>query len=109
MVNPLEPRIIRLDAISDVREALARIEERQAAMMETTATAAQLTQMRGELSSQMAESLDELSGQIQRLWRRVESLPTVWTMVTAIVAGQAVLAGLIAAVAFGVVHIMGLI
>jgi hypothetical protein len=44
---------------------------------------------------------------VAELRGRVSQLPSAWLMVTAIVAGQVALAGLIAAVVFGVAHLIG--
>jgi tetrahydromethanopterin S-methyltransferase subunit B len=89
----IESRVGALEsAVGDIRMALARIEER----LSTLATREQVAELRGSLESQIGQ-----------LRGAVSTLPTAWVMVTAIVAGQVALAGLIAAVTFGLAHLMG--
>jgi hypothetical protein len=51
--------------------------------------------------------LDTVLIDVAELRGRVSLLPSAWQMITAIVAGQVALAGLIAAVVFGVAHLIG--
>jgi hypothetical protein len=64
--------------------------------MPTLATREQVAELRGSLESQIGQ-----------LRGAVSTLPTAWLMVTAIVAGQVTLAGLIAAITFGLARLMG--
>jgi hypothetical protein len=91
-----DPRVDTMAAtLTDVRATLARIEERSLHL----ATAAQLEQARGEVK--------ELRGEVTGLRGEVARLPSSWLMITTIVGGQATLAALLAAVVFGVAHLLG--
>jgi hypothetical protein len=58
-------------------------------------------------SAQLAELRGDLDAKLERLVGRVEALPTTWQMMTAIIAGQITLAGLLAAALFGAARMFG--
>jgi hypothetical protein len=82
-------RMSRLEEVmADIRVSLARIEARS----EHAAATEQLEALRGEMSL--------IRGMIT-------GIPTTWQMIVAIVSGPVALAGLLAAVIFGVAHVLG--
>ncbi|HLJ04701.1 MAG TPA: hypothetical protein VKT26_00410 [Acetobacteraceae bacterium] len=100
--------------MSDFKATCARIE----AMLPNLATSAQLAELRGDLEVTLARftgefdaKLERFSGtfdaKLERLTGRVEALPTTWQMMTAIIAGQITLAGLLAAALFGAARMFG--
>ncbi len=129
--RPVEPRVSRLEEqMSDLKPILARIE----AVLPHLATAAQVTELKGDLERKFAEfagtvelkhaqfagsleakqaqfagSLEaklaqfagDFNAKLERLTGRVESLPTTWQMITAIIAGQITFAGVLCAAVFG--------
>lgn len=122
----VEPRVSRLDGqMSDLRPILARIE----AILPQLATAAQVAELRGDIDLKLAKFAGEFeskferfagkfeaeqarfaggfNARLERLTGRVESLPTTWQMMTAIIAGQVALAGLMCAAVFGAARWLG--
>jgi hypothetical protein len=124
--RPVEPRVSRLEEqMSDLKPILARIE----AVLPHLATAAQVADLKGDLERKFAEfagaielkqaqfagSLEsrqvqfagEFNAKLERLTGRVESLPTTWQMITAIIAGQITFAGVLCAAMFGAARLTG--
>jgi len=135
--RPVEPRVSRLEEqMSDLKPILARIE----AVLPHLATAAQVTELKGDLERKFAEfagtmelkhaqfagsmgskqaqfagSLEaklaqfagDFNAKLERLMGRVESLPTTWQMITAIIAGQITFAGVLCAAVFGAARLTG--
>jgi hypothetical protein len=124
--HPVEPRVSRLEEqMSDLKPILARIE----AVLPHLATAAQVADLKGDLERKFAEfagaielkqaqfagSLEsrqvqfagEFNAKLERLTGRVESLPTTWQMITAIIAGQITFAGVLCAAMFGAARLTG--
>jgi hypothetical protein len=124
--RPVEPRVSRLEEqMSDLKPILARIE----AVLPHLATAAQVADLKGDLvrkfaefagaielkQAQFAGSLEsrqvqfagEFNAKLERLTGRVESLPTTWQMITAIIAGQITFAGVLCAAMFGAARLTG--
>jgi hypothetical protein len=122
----VEPRVSRLEEqMSDLKPILARIE----AVLPHLATAAQVADLKGDLERKFAEfagaielkqaqfagSLEsrqvqfagEFNAKLERLTGRVESLPTTWQMITAIIAGQITFAGVLCAAMFGAARLTG--
>jgi hypothetical protein len=122
----LEPRVTRLEEnMGDLKAIIARID----AILPHLATAAQVAELRGEIDVKFARfagefdtklerfaggfdsRLERMSGdfsaKLERLTGRVEALPTTWQMLTAIMAGQITLAGLLAAALFGAARMFG--
>ncbi len=60
-----------------------------------------------DLAAALKQSSADLTARIERLYGRVEALPTTWQMMTAIIAGQITLAGLLAAALFGAARMFG--
>jgi phage shock protein A len=134
---PLEPRVSRLEEnMSDFKATCARIEAmlphlatsaqlaelrgdfdvkltRFAAEFDAnlerfgTGFDAKLERNTSELAAALKQSSADLNAKIERLYGRVEALPTTWQMMTAIIAGQITLAGLLAAALFGAAHMFG--
>jgi len=112
---PLEPRVSRHEEnMSDFKATCARIE----AMLPHLATSTQMAELRGDLEVALARftgefdaKLERFAGafdaKLERLTGRVEALPTTWQMMTAIIAGQITLAGLLAAALFGAARMFG--
>jgi len=61
----------------------------------------------GKFDAQQAQFAGDFNARLERLTGRVESLPTAWQMMTAIIAGQVALAGLLCAAIFGAAHLFG--
>jgi hypothetical protein len=113
--GPYDRRVSRLEEqMSDLRPILARIET----ILPQLATAAQVTELRsdidvkfakfaGEFDTKQARFAGEFNAKLERLTGRVESLPTTWQMMTAIIAGQVALAGLLCAAIFGAARLLG--
>jgi hypothetical protein len=68
---------------------------------------AKLERNTNDLAAALKQSSADLNARIERLYGRVEALPTTWQMMTAIIAGQVTLAGLLAAALFGAAHMFG--
>jgi hypothetical protein len=135
--QPVEPRVSRLEEqMSDLRPILARIEA-MLPQLATAAQVAELrgdidvklAKFAGEFDTKLAKFAGEVEGKferfageftteqarfaggfnarLERLTGRVESLPTTWQMMTAIIAGQVALAGLLCAAVFGAARLLG--
>ena len=111
--------------MSDLKPILARIE----AVLPHLATAAQVAELKGDLErkfaeftgtielkqaqfagsmeSRQAQFAGDFNAKLERLTGRVESLPTTWQMITAIIAGQITFAGVLCAVVFGAARLYG--
>lgn len=61
----------------------------------------------GAFNAKFETFAGEFNARLERLTGRVEALPTTWQMMTAIIAGQITLAGLLAAALFGAAHLFG--
>ena len=61
----------------------------------------------GKLEAEQARFAGGFNARLERLTGRVESLPTTWQMMTAIIAGQVALAGLLCAAVFGAARLLG--
>jgi hypothetical protein len=134
---PLGPRVSRLeDQMSDLKPILARIEailphlataaqvaelrgdidlklarlsgefdtklERLAGSFDT-----KLERFAGSFDARLERFAGDFNARLERLTGRVESLPTTWQMLTAIIAGQVTLAGLLCAAVFGAGRLSG--
>jgi hypothetical protein len=97
----VEPRIARLeDAMSGIPVALGRLEER------SVAAEARFDRLDRRLDRTDAK-LDGIAAQLAGISGRLEMMPSTWQMIVAIIGGQVALAGLLAAVIFGVAHLLG--
>lgn len=113
--RPVEPRVSRLEEqMSDLKPILTRLE----AILPHLATAAQVAELKGDLERRLAEFAGEFelkqaqfagefNAKLERLTGRVESLPTTWQMITAIIAGQITFAGVLCAAVFGAARLFG--
>jgi DNA repair exonuclease SbcCD ATPase subunit len=66
-----------------------------------------LAQFAGSLESRQVQFAGDFNAKLERLTGRVESLPTTWQMITAIIAGQITFAGVLCAVVFGAARLYG--
>jgi DNA anti-recombination protein RmuC len=66
-----------------------------------------LERFAGGFDSRLERFAGDFSARLERLTGRVEALPTTWQMLTAIMAGQITLAGLLAAALFGAARMFG--
>lgn len=66
-----------------------------------------LAQFAGSFEARQAQFAGEFNAKLERLTGRVESLPTTWQMITAIIAGQITFAGVLCAVVFGAARLYG--
>jgi hypothetical protein len=66
-----------------------------------------LAQFAGSLDSKQAQFAGDFNAKLERLTGRVESLPTTWHMITAIIAGQITFAGVLCAAVFGAARLTG--
>jgi hypothetical protein len=135
--RPVEPRVSRLEEqMSDLKPILARIEavlphlataaqvadlkgdlERKFAEFAGAIELKQaqfagsqeskLAQFAGSLESRQVQFAGEFNAKLERLTGRVESLPTTWQMITAIIAGQITFAGVLCAAMFGAARLTG--
>jgi hypothetical protein len=124
--RPVDARVSRLEEqMSDLKPILARIE----AVLPHLATAAQVAELKGDLErkfaefagvmelkqaqfagsmeSRQAQFAGDFNAKLERLTGRVESLPTTWQMITAIIAGQITFAGVLCAAMFGAARLTG--
>ena len=124
--RPVDARVSRLEEqMSDLKPILARIE----AVLPHLATAAQVAELKGDLErkfaefagvmelkqaqfagsmeSRQAQFAGDFNAKLERLTGRVESLPTTWQMITAIIAGQITFAGVLCAAMFGAACLTG--
>lgn len=124
--RPVDARVSRLEEqMSDLKPILARIE----AVLPHLATAAQVAELKGDLErkfaefagvmelkqaqfagsmeSRQAQFAGDFNAKLERLTGRVESLPTTWQMITAIIAGQITFAGVLCAAVFGAARLTG--
>jgi hypothetical protein len=124
--RPVDARVSRLEEqMSDLKPILARIE----AVLPHLATAAQVAELKGDLErkfaefagvmelkqaqfagsmeSRQAQFAGDFNAKLERLTGRVESLPTTWQMITAIIAGQITFAGVLCAEVFGAARLTG--
>jgi hypothetical protein len=122
----VDARVSRLEEqMSDLKPILARIE----AVLPHLATAAQVAELKGDLErkfaefagvmelkqaqfagsmeSRQAQFAGDFNAKLERLTGRVESLPTTWQMITAIIAGQITFAGVLCAAVFGAARLTG--
>jgi hypothetical protein len=114
-----ESRVVKLEeAMGDIRVQLAAIAEKLAVLPKLEAKldimSSQVGGVRVELASQlgdmrldMANQLRPVRSDLDNLRGEVARMPSTWAMVVAIIGGQVALAGLIAAVVFGVAHLLG--
>jgi hypothetical protein len=65
------------------------------------------SQFAGSFESKQAQFAGDFNAKLERLTGRVESLPTTWQMITAIIAGQITFAGVLCAVVFGAARLYG--
>jgi hypothetical protein len=135
--RPVEARVSRLEEqMSDLKPILARIEavlphlataaqvaelkgdlERKFAEFTGTIELKQaqfagsmeskLAQFAGSFESKQAQFAGDFNAKLERLTGRVESLPTTWQMITAIIAGQITFAGVLCAAVFGAARLTG--
>jgi hypothetical protein len=61
----------------------------------------------GSFESNRAQFAGDFNAKLERLTGRVESLPTTWQMITAIIAGQITFAGVLCAAVFGAARLTG--
>lgn len=61
----------------------------------------------GKFEAEQARFAGGFNARLERLTGRVESLPTTWQMMTAIITGQVALAGLLCAAVFGAARLLG--
>ena len=124
--RPVDARVSRLEEqMSDLKPILARIE----AVLPHLATAAQVAELKGDLErkfaefagvmelkqaqfagsmeSRQAQFAGDFNAKLERLTGRVESLPTTWQMITAIIAGQITFVGVLCAAVFGAARLTG--
>ena len=66
-----------------------------------------LAQFAGSLESKQVQFAGDFNAKLERLTGRVESLPTTWQMITAIIAGQITFAGVLCAAVFGAARLYG--
>ena len=64
-------------------------------------------QFAGSQESKLAQFAGDFNAKLERLTGRVESLPTTWQMITAIIAGQITFAGVLCAAVFGAARLTG--
>jgi hypothetical protein len=64
-------------------------------------------QFAGSMESKQAQFAGDFNAKLERLTGRVESLPTTWQMITAIIAGQITFAGVLCAAVFGAARLTG--
>ncbi len=135
--RPVEPRVSRLEEqMSDLKPILARIEavlphlataaqvaelkgdlERKFAEFAGTmelkhaqfagSMESKQAQFAGSQESKLAQFAGDFNAKLERLTGRVESLPTTWQMITAIIAGQITFAGVLCAAVFGAARLTG--
>jgi hypothetical protein len=135
--RPVEPRVSRLEEqMSDLKPILARIEavlphlataaqvaelkgdlERKFAEFAGTmelkhaqfagSMESKQAQFAGSLEAKLAQFAGDFNAKLERLTGRVESLPTTWQMITAIIAGQITFAGVLCAAVFGAARLTG--
>ena len=66
-----------------------------------------LAQFAGSMDFKHAQFAGDFNAKLERLTGRVESLPTTWHMITAIIAGQITFAGVLCAAVFGAARLTG--
>ena len=66
-----------------------------------------LAQFAGSMDFKHAQFAGDFNAKLERLTGRVESLPTTWQMITAIIAGQITFAGVLCAAVFGAARLTG--
>ena len=97
----LEPRIVRLeDAMSGILVALGRLDQRFGAP-ET-----RFDRLDARID-ELAVKLDIVAVQVEHIGRRTKHLPSAWMMIVTIVGSQILLMGLIAAIGFGALWMIG--
>ena len=68
---------------------------------------ARLERFAGSFDARLERMSGDFDAKLEHLTGRVEALPTTWQMLTAIMAGQVTLAGLLAAALFGAARMFG--